>query len=131
MRSGLLDTSVWVALEAGRELALDLLPEEVFVSVVTLAELQSGVLVASDVETRSQRIATVSRLASIEALPIDATVASEWATLRAQLHQAGRRVNVNDVWIAATAVTHGMPVVTQDADFDVLATIGAVKVPRV
>ncbi|CAN5520655.1 type II toxin-antitoxin system VapC family toxin [soil metagenome] len=131
MQTGLLDTSVWIALEAGRSLALDLLPDEVFVSVVTLAELQAGVLGAADVATRSERMATVNSLASVEALPIDTAVAAQWAALRVRAHEAGRRVNVNDLWIAATAVVHRIPVVTQDADFGVLSDIGALEVIRV
>jgi len=35
---------------------------------------------------------------------------------------------VNDTWIAATALAHGVPVVTQDADFAVLADISPLHV---
>jgi predicted nucleic acid-binding protein len=44
-------------------------------------------------------------------------VAAAWARLRVHLAEAGRRLNVNDLWIAATAVAHGLPVITQDDDF--------------
>ena len=47
MSRALLDTSVFVAEEQGRPLARAL-PEEVAVSVVTLAELETGVLMAKD-----------------------------------------------------------------------------------
>jgi len=43
-----------------------------------------------------------------------------WAQMRVVVGQSGRRINVNDLWIAATAAVHGMPVCTQDDDFDVL-----------
>ena len=45
---GLLDTSVLIATETGRPLDIDALPDEVFISVVTIAELQAGVLAAAD-----------------------------------------------------------------------------------
>lgn len=32
------------------------------------------------------------------------------------LAESGRRVNVNDLWIAATAAVNGLPAVTQDDD---------------
>jgi hypothetical protein len=48
-----------------------------------------------------------------------------------QVSAAGRRVNVNDLWIAATAAAHRLPIVTQDADFDLLAEIGEIEVIRV
>jgi hypothetical protein len=37
---GLLDTSVLIATETGRPLDTDALPDELFISVVTIAELQ-------------------------------------------------------------------------------------------
>jgi predicted nucleic acid-binding protein len=49
----------------------------------------------------------------------------------ATLGQAGRRTEVNDLWIASTAATLGVPVVTQDDGFDVLAELGLVDVVRV
>lgn len=129
--SGLIDTSVYIATESGRQLDLAVLPDEWFVSVVTLAELTSGVLAAQDLFTRSRRLGTLSLMADAELLPVDEDVAAEWARLRAQVSAAGRRVNVNDLWIAATAAAHRLPVVTQDADFDVLAEIGGIEVIRV
>ncbi len=56
---GLLDTSVLIASETGRRLDTDALPAEVFVSVVTIAELQAGVLAAADTVTRARRLATL------------------------------------------------------------------------
>jgi len=56
---GVLDTSVFIASESGRPLKEDLLPEEAAVSVVTLAELQAGVLAARDTQTRARRMATL------------------------------------------------------------------------
>jgi len=60
---GLLDTSVFVASESGRPIDGDLLPEQGAVSVVTLAELQAGVLAARSTEIRAQRMAHAGRAA--------------------------------------------------------------------
>jgi predicted nucleic acid-binding protein len=127
---GLLDTSVFIAAESGRRLDVDALPDESVVCVVTLAELRAGVLVASDTAIRDRRLATLESLADIAVLDIDAAAAASWARLRVQLAGSGRRVNVNDLWIAATALAHGLPVVTQDGDFDPLKPFG-VEVRRV
>jgi predicted nucleic acid-binding protein len=121
---GLLDTSVLVASESGRALDLDRLPDRSAVSVVTVGELHAGVLAARDVETRARRLATLDLLADISVVSIDEDVAVAWARLRALLAEAGRRVNVNDTWIAATAVTYHLPVVTQDDDYDAMADLG-------
>lgn len=98
---------------------------------MTIAELQAGVLVSADVDVRARRLATLESTTDIEVLPIDGAVAAEWARLRVLLAQTGRRVNVNDLWIAATAVAHGLPVVTQDDDFTPLDGAGGITVIRV
>ena len=50
-----------------------------------------------------------------------------WARMVDDCRAAGRRdvVRPTDALIAATAVTHGLPVLTQDADFVELARIRA------
>lgn len=128
---GLLDTSVFIASESGRPLNEEGLPDEAAISVITLAELQVGVLAAKDTTTRARRMATLDALADIEVLPIDDRVATVWARLRMALAEAGRRVNVNDLWIAATAVANGLPIVTQDSDYDAIGTVGGVTIVSV
>jgi predicted nucleic acid-binding protein len=128
---GLLDTSVLIATETGRPLDSSGLPDEVFISVVTIAELQAGVLAATDTATRARRLATLDSVAELEALPIDIVAARHWATLRVRLAEEGRRVKVNDLWIAAVAAAQDLPIVTQDSDFDALEAIGGPRVIRV
>jgi len=111
--------------------AQDLLPQEAAVSVVTLSELQAGVLAARDTQTRARRLATLDILSDIEILPVDAEVALVWAQLRVQLAESGRRINVNDLWIAATAARHRLPVVSQDDDFSAVDGMSGVVVQRV
>jgi len=128
---GLLDTSVFVALEGGRRVDEAALPDEAFVSVVTVAELRAGVLAATDLDVRARRLATLEAVTGLEPLPIDTAVAAAWAEMAVRLRDAGRRVGVNDLWIAAVAATNEMSIVTQDAGFDVLAELGLVDVVRV
>jgi predicted nucleic acid-binding protein len=42
-----------------------------------------------------------------------------------------RRANINDMWIAATAMALGIPVVTQDHDVVVIADLSDLPVPHV
>jgi predicted nucleic acid-binding protein len=123
-----LDTSIFVALEQGRALG-ERLPDQVAVSLVTLAELELGVLVARDADARAQRLATLTRVRQETAgLPADDRVASAYARLAAGEIAAGRRPRVHDTWIAATALVHRAEVWTQDTDF---TSFGAVDVVRV
>jgi len=128
---GLLDTSVLIATETGRPIDTNALPEEIFISVVTIAELQAGILAAADTATRARRLATLDSVAGLEALPIDIVAAGHWATFRVRLAEEGRRINVNDLWIAAVAAANDLPVVTQDSDYDSLAAIGGPRLIRI
>jgi hypothetical protein len=128
---GLLDTSVFIAAETGRALDERMLPQELAVSAVTVAELHVGVLAARDLATRALRLATLETVSDIELLVVDEAVAASWALLRVHLAEAQRRLNINDLWIAATALTHAVPVVTQDDDFGPVEGVGGLEVLRV
>lgn len=128
---GLLDTSVFIASEIGRPLDVDALPLELAISPVTVAELQAGVLAAEDLDIRAQRLATLESIADIEQIPIDDAVARSWALLRVHLAKNKRRLNVNDLWIAATALAHELPVVTQDEDFRPVEGVVGLRVVHV
>jgi predicted nucleic acid-binding protein len=127
-RRAVLDTSVFVAREQGRPLGREL-PDEVAVSVVTLAELELGVLVAGDGDTRARRLATLTRVRERTAgLPADDRVASAYARLAAGELAAGRKPRRHDTWIAATALVHNAAVWTQDAAFGSFAPVEVVRV---
>lgn len=128
MSRALLDTSVFVAEEQGRPLARPL-PQEVAVSVVTLAELETGVLVAKDDDARATRMQTlVSVRERAAGIPADQRVASAYARLASAALRSGKKPRVQDTWIAATAVVHGAEVWTQDDDFTEFATVDVVRV---
>lgn len=128
MTSGLVDTSVFIAREAGRPMRTELLPDLLAISVITIGELRAGVLAANDLDTRDRRLATLTEAMALEPLPIDEAVAAAWARLRAALAQSKLRLDINDSWIAATALALGVPVVTQDADFDAVPGLEVIRV---
>jgi len=126
--TAILDTSIFVAVEQGRPLDRPL-PDSVSVSVVTLAELELGVLVARDPDARAQRLATLTRVREETAgLPADNRVASAYARLAAGELAAGRKPRIHDTWIAATALVHRAEVWTQDDDFSSFAAVDVVRV---
>jgi hypothetical protein len=124
----LLDTSFFVATESGRPLGSMDEVTETEVSVVTLAELTIGVLLANDAD-RPARVATLSAIESTwDTLPVDAEVARQFARIVAALRAAGRRVPVLDTLVAATAVVEQIPVVTQDHDYDAIPGVEVIQV---
>ena len=129
--AGVLDTSVFIATETGRQLDEALIPDEVATTVVTLAELHTGVLAAATSDVRARRLATLESVGDIETLPVDDDAARMWARLRIHLAETGQRVRINDLWIAAIAASRGLPVVTQDDDFAALEGAANLTILRV
>ncbi len=110
---------MFIAREQDRPLGR--LPEELAVSVVTLAELELGVLAAGDPEARSRRADTLALARAADPLPIGEATMAAFAHLVHDCRAWGRRPKVLDALIAATAVEQGLPVVTQDDDFTDMA----------
>jgi len=110
------DTSFFIAREQGRPLGPH--PSTLGVSIITLGELRLGVLATADPKLRAQRLNTLLQVDSLNPLPIDRQVANAWARLVLDLRAIGRRMPINDSWIAATAIARQLPVVSQDADYD-------------
>jgi predicted nucleic acid-binding protein len=129
--AGILDTSVFIASETKRQLEAALIPDEVAITVITLAELNVGVLAARTAQTRARRLRTLDAVSDMAALPVDEEAAQLWALFRVHLAETGRRVRINDLWIAAIAASKHLPVVTQDDDFDVLEGVAELSIIRV
>jgi tRNA(fMet)-specific endonuclease VapC len=110
----LIDTSVLINAERrGESLELAIGDEERAISAITVSELLHGVHRAVDDRVRVRREAFVEHLlASIEALAITTAVARAHAGIWASLEREGNPIGAHDLWIAATAVTHGMSVAT-------------------
>lgn len=127
MKKAVADTSVFIAQEVGR--ALGPLPEKIAVSVITVAELELGVLRADDPKIRARRLSTLSRVQeSYFLLPVGPEVASCFAKIAAAERFRGRRLRRHDTWIAATAMNHGAAVLTQDGDFSSFDEVEVLRV---
>ncbi len=123
----LADTSLFVAVEQDRPLS-SRPPKRVAVSVITIGELRFGVLAAESGPIRARRLETLSVAEALDPLPVDAQVAHAWAALRLALRDAGKRMPINDSWIAATAIANGMPVASQDGDYDDVPGLQVIRV---
>ena len=109
----LLDTDLVIAVD------VPMLEGEVAISVVTVAELHFGVLIARDQAIRAERLRRLSVLQrAFDPLPVDDAVAASYGQLAAAVVAAGRqpRARTLDLLIAATAHAHGARLYTRNAD---------------
>jgi len=128
---GLLDTSVLIARDEDSQIGSSL-PQEIAISVATLAELHFGVLVAKDDETRQYRLRRLGIIeATLQPILIDASIARAFATVAHAVKAAGRqpRARIMDLWIAATALALRLPLYTRNPqDFEGLQSLIQVQV---
>jgi predicted nucleic acid-binding protein len=127
MQRAVADTSVFIGLEAARLDAERFANFAWGVSVVTLGELRLGVLQARDPEAAARRLSTYQLAQRFEPIAVDEAVSEAWALLLSRLRAMGRKAPINDSWIAATAIAQGVPIVTQDADYDVMPELEVIK----
>jgi predicted nucleic acid-binding protein len=118
----LIDTDALVELERGAAASAleDAIGEQDrAISVVTVSELLHGVHRATGAR-RARRSAFVEHLlAGVHAIPITEPVARVHAGVWSQLADAGDLIGAHDLWIAATALAHGLAVATGNrADFE-------------
>ena len=89
--------------------------EERAISVITVSELLHGVHRASG-DRRALRRAFVEHvIAAFDPVPITESVARVHAEVWAELSRRGDTLGAHDLWIAATALAHGLGVATGNA----------------
>ncbi len=103
-----------------------------YISVVTVAEIEDGIARLSSSRKKRELqewfYGDFQDNFSDRCLPIDEPVAHAWGQLNAKLTAKGKTIGVQDLYIAATAMVHGLAVVTHN-DKDFLSTDIAVVNP--
>ena len=127
---GILDTSVIIDLDL---LDPALLPVEVAVSALTMAELSAGPHATSDADERARRQDRLQRAeAAFDPLPFDAESARAYGRVCAAVASRGRKARgarAVDLLIAATACAAALPLYTRNgADFEALGDLVEVVV---
>ena len=112
-----IDTNVAIALINDPQAAKLRVPRgaRVFAPVIVIGELYFG---AAKSQRVGENLAKVEDFAgSVGILAIDLAVSRRYGEMRQWLEARGRRIPENDMWIAGTALVHGLPLVTADQHF--------------
>jgi predicted nucleic acid-binding protein len=122
---GLLDTSVVIAMP---HIDGSVLPVEMSLSAITLAELATGPHATDDVEERARRQDRLQRAErTFDPVPFDVDAARAYGRVYAAVTARGRKARgrrAMDLLIAATALAADIPLFTcNPADFDGLGSL--------
>lgn len=90
--------------------------EDRAISVITVSELLHGVHRATGARRTRRRAFVEHVLAGFDPLPITEPVARVHAEVWADLARRGEAIGAHDLWIAATALTHGFGIATRDRE---------------
>lgn len=115
----LLDTNICIEILRGRDSALlaryaSLPRADIALCAVVRSELLAGAMLSAKAE-ENRRIAE-DFCALFPCLPFDALAADIHAEWHARLRRAGTLIGTHDMMIAATALAHGLTVVTRNTD---------------
>lgn len=113
----LLDTNVIIAFFLGEKaVSQQFIDAEVLVPSTILAELYYGAFESAHAAANLARIEQFA--AAVQVLSCDAATAQLYGTIRDRLRSKGRPIPENDIWIAAVALQHGLPLATRDDHFN-------------
>lgn len=87
-------------------------PSQIRISSVVTAELLYGARNSSRVAENLRAVA--SFLTPFVSIPFDDACADSYALIRAELRRRGELIGANDMFIAATALTHELTLVTHN-----------------
>jgi tRNA(fMet)-specific endonuclease VapC len=114
----ILDTNALSALfdgDPGLKVVIDK-ADRICLPVVVLGEYRFGLLGS---RRRREAEADLERFQAIaNVLMVDTETVRPYANISHQLKHAGKPIPANDMWIAALAIQHGLPIVSKDKHFD-------------
>lgn len=84
--------------------------------VITIGEYRYGVNQSTQRSRAEAWLDQIIRATRVMTVTVD--TAMEYAGVRSMLHRKGSPIPANDMWIAALALQHRMPVLSRDAHFD-------------
>lgn len=119
MRHILLDTNAYAAFKRGEPGALDIVQtaDTLGLSTVVLGELLGGFALGARAERNRRELTAFLESPRVKVLAVSETTAEFYASVFAALRRKGQPIPTNDLWVAATALEHGLGLFTYDRHF--------------
>jgi len=120
-----LDTNAYSDFANGNPVRISVIrsASRVYLPLFALAELRLGFQRGAQSQRNEAGLQRFLRTSRVELLIPDELTTQHYAHLGNQLRQQGTPIPINDLWIAALVVQHGLILCTSDAHFDHLPQI--------
>jgi tRNA(fMet)-specific endonuclease VapC len=92
--------------------------DRIVLTPVVLGELGSGFRAGARRRKNEAELRRFLASPRVDVVPIDAETAERYAVILHALRLAGTPIPTNDIWIAASAMQHGLRLLTTDVHYD-------------
>ena len=120
MKRIIIDTNFYVAFKKRDDAAVVTLKKAEYIAVntVILGELLAGFRCGTREELNREELDLFFDSPRVDLLSVDEGTAEFYAQVFADLKQKGRPIPTNDLWLAASAMQHGLALATYDDHFN-------------
>jgi len=121
----LLDTSAYSLMKRGHPGAAEAVRSAEFIGVtaIVLGELLSGFATGQREARNRQELTAFLDSPRVQLLPMGFETAERFALIQRVLRDSGKPIPTNDMWIAASAMEHGLRLVTADVHYKAIPMI--------
>jgi len=125
----ILDTSAYSAFNRGdsRLRKWFTFEYQIHLPLIVVGELRAGFSIGTKKEENEQFLTRFSGSPAVQIMPLTLATTTAFTALFQDLRQAGIAVSTNDLWIAALAREHSLPILTLDNDFKRIPNIDIIS----
>lgn len=120
MRRVIIDTNIYVAFKKGERSVIEVFRnfDYIGLDITVIAELLSGFKCGLREKENRRELESFINNPRVRLINHDFETAEFYSSIYARLKEKGKPIPTNDIWIAATAMQHGIAVFSKDQHFD-------------
>ncbi len=121
-----IDTNIYCDFAEGVPQTIDVLStsyQSLYMPAIVLGELSYGFMKGSRRAANEKKLDEIIRLLEIQVIDVTRSVSSKYGLIYLSLVKKGRKIPINDVWIAASCMEIGGTLLTRDHHFKLVEQI--------
>ena len=121
----LVDTSAYSAFMRGHSAIKSSLQraDEIVVNAIVLGELAAGFIKGERRRRNQEELSRVLSSPRVNVVDVTEETAERYGVILNSLWNAGTPIPTNDIWIAASAMEHGLQILTTDAHYEKVSQV--------